>query len=210
MHMSDGKAWLAMGLGMDVAATLFISLDAFRSQRQTTEIYKVLTFITGLDVVNLRTQPAREAANNASEQAHASLQSDAPEEEKKQMSEVDELDQIDAMLATQSGPRISTTRKYFRVSSIRWRTIFLRGSTWSQRQLLLCSLVEFVSSLEASSSGRDEFSPCARGLLPAYHSGGHPRPMARPPQETLDTPAIKRPLRDDSRTRSSSDELNRS
>ncbi len=98
MHMSDGKAWLAMGLGLDVAATLFISLDAFRSQRQTTEIYKVLTFITGLDVVNLRTKPAREAANNASEQAHASLQSDAPEEEKKQMSEVDELDQIDAML----------------------------------------------------------------------------------------------------------------
>lgn len=96
--MSDGEALLAVGLGLNVVATLFISLDAFRSQRQTTEIYEILAFTTGLDVVNRRTQPAREEADKRSEQARAALQSDTPEETKEPLPKLEELDELDAIL----------------------------------------------------------------------------------------------------------------
>jgi hypothetical protein len=98
--MSDGKVLLAVGLGLDVLATLFISLDAFRSQRQTTEIYEFLAFVTGLEVANRRTQPAKEEADRLSEQARAALQSDAPAEVKGLMAKLEELDQWDTILTT--------------------------------------------------------------------------------------------------------------
>jgi len=95
--MSDGKALLAVGLGLDVVATLFISLDAFRSQRQTTEVYDILAFITGLEVVSRRTQPAKEEADERSAQARAALQPDAPEEKKERVAKMKEFDQADVI-----------------------------------------------------------------------------------------------------------------
>lgn len=96
--MSDDTVLLAVGLGLGVVATLFISLDAFRSQRQTTEIYEILGFITGLEVINRRTQPAREEADRRSAQARATLRSDAPGEQSELSSRLKELDQADTIL----------------------------------------------------------------------------------------------------------------
>jgi hypothetical protein len=96
--MSDGKALLAIGLGLDVLATLFISLDALRSQSQTTKIYEILAFITGFEVIDRRIQPAEDVADKLSKQARAAVQPDAPEEITALMAKLDELDEANIML----------------------------------------------------------------------------------------------------------------
>jgi len=96
--MSGGKALLGVGLGLDVLATLFISLDALRSQRQTTKIYEILAFITGLEVTDRRTQPAKEEADKLSRQARAAAKPGTPEEIKALMSKSKEFDEWDVML----------------------------------------------------------------------------------------------------------------
>lgn len=96
--MSDGKALLAIGLGLDVLATLFISLDALRSQGQTTKIYEILAFITGFEVVDRRIQPTEDAADKLTKQARAAVQPDAPEEVAALMAKLDELDEANIML----------------------------------------------------------------------------------------------------------------
>ncbi len=96
--MSVGKVLLGVGLGLDVVATLFISLDAFRSQRQTAKIYEILAFITGLEMADRRTQPAKEKADELSKQARSAVQPDAPEEMKEIKSKLEKYDQMDVML----------------------------------------------------------------------------------------------------------------
>jgi hypothetical protein len=65
--MSVGKFLLGVGLGLDVVATLFISLGAFRSQRHTTKIYEILVFITGLEMADRRTNlPKRRRTSSPS------------------------------------------------------------------------------------------------------------------------------------------------
>ncbi|MGH2938682.1 MAG: hypothetical protein ACRDPE_11250 [Solirubrobacterales bacterium] len=89
---------VAIGLSLEIFATLFISLDAFSSQRQTVKIYEVLDWLTGLEVIGLRTKPATETADNLSAEADARLRAvGVPEGEETLVSARQELEQMHAI-----------------------------------------------------------------------------------------------------------------
>ena len=81
--MSAGKVLLGIGLGLDVLGTLFISLDAFRGQKQTVAIYDVLDFMYGFEAIDFRYRSgetkATEFATQALKQAPADVSGPAAE-----------------------------------------------------------------------------------------------------------------------------------
>lgn len=97
--MSDGKLLIALGLGLEITATLFISMDAFRSQRQTVRIYQVLDWITSLEVIGLRARPATESADRLAAQAEEGLRTaGVPEGKERQVAAQQGLEAIQGIV----------------------------------------------------------------------------------------------------------------
>lgn len=55
--MSAAHILVGLGLALDVLGTLFISLDAYKGQEQTTKIYDLLAYVTGFEIIDLRGEP---------------------------------------------------------------------------------------------------------------------------------------------------------
>jgi hypothetical protein len=92
--VSEGHIWLGIGLGLDVLGTLFISLDALRGQTQATQIYKVLAFITGFELADVRLRPGDEEAGKLAVQALEKVPADASDYAKAVAANLRELNNL--------------------------------------------------------------------------------------------------------------------
>jgi hypothetical protein len=94
--MSLGHVLVGVGLGLDVLGTLFISLDAYRGQKQTAAIYRLLAFITGYEASEYRSRPIEAATEAAVAEATRRA---APSENPAVKTTMEELEKFNEMAA---------------------------------------------------------------------------------------------------------------